>query len=101
MKPLLVKIRSAREPGVARPTTDDNLGRGMDLALTIAFFLVIGWLVDRWLGTSPVVTIIMIVLAGVGGFVRMKYAYDASMERLEAERRDRLQVPQAAIEDVA
>jgi len=67
--------------------SDSNLARGMDLALTIGAFAVLGILLDRWLGTTPVCTIVGILIASIGQFVRMKYAYDATMERLEAERR--------------
>ncbi len=71
-----------------KPThSDSNLARGMDLAFTLGVFLVAGLLLDRWLGTAPVCTIAGIVIASVGQFVRMKYAYDATMEQLEAERR--------------
>jgi F0F1-type ATP synthase assembly protein I len=71
----------------------------MDLALTIAAFLALGWLLDRWLGTSPVFTITLLVIGAVGSFIRMKYAYDESMERLEADRRQRTQ--RSTIEDAA
>ena len=66
---------------------DDTLGRGMDMALTVLAFLFIGWLLDEWLGIFPVLTISLVVFAAVGSFVRMKYVYDAAMERLETERR--------------
>lgn len=69
---------------------DDTLGRGMDLALTVLAFLIIGWLIDTWLGLFPLFTIGLVVFASIGTFVRMKYAYDARMERLEHERRARL-----------
>jgi F0F1-type ATP synthase assembly protein I len=68
-------------------TTDSNLARGMDIALTLLVFVVLGWLLDRWLGLFPVVTIGLTLFAAIGTFVRMKYTYDATMERLEAERR--------------
>lgn len=66
---------------------DDTLGSGMDLALTVALFVVIGLLLDRWLGLFPILTVSLIVFASVGSFIRMKYAYDARMEQLEADRR--------------
>ena len=40
MKPLLFKLRSGRAPAVERGS-DDTLGRGMDLALTVLVFLAI------------------------------------------------------------
>lgn len=103
MKPLLVKIRSRRAPDVPRPTADDNLGRGMEMALTVLLFLGIGWALDAWLGLFPVLTIALVLFASVGMFVRLKYTYEATMERLEAERRAQRQASGAArrLEDVA
>lgn len=66
---------------------DTNLARGMDIALTLLAFLAGGWLLDRWLGTFPAFTIGLVVFAAIGTFVRLKYTYDALMERLEGERR--------------
>jgi hypothetical protein len=57
----------------------------MDVALTLAVFLGIGWAIDAWLGIFPVFTIGLVVFAAVGTFVRLKYTYDATMERLEAD----------------
>lgn len=82
--------RAPSEPPSVPPahrSSDDAFGRGMDLALTVLAFLIVGALIDRWLGTAPVFTIVMILLAGVGTFIHMKYVYDGAMEQLEAERR--------------
>lgn len=90
MKLLPSYLRAGRAPErslASSPSASDSLGRGMDIALTFAVFLGIGWLIDRWLGIFPVFTIALVVLAGIGMFVRLKYGYDATMERLEAERR--------------
>jgi ABC-type protease/lipase transport system fused ATPase/permease subunit len=86
MKPLLVKIHARRAPDAPRPTADDNVGRGMEMALTVLLFLGIGYGLDAWLGIFPVLTIALVLFAAIGMFVRMKYTYDATMERLEAER---------------
>ena len=77
---------AAERPMAARQTGDDTLGRGMDIALTMLVFLGLGWLLDAWLGIFPVFTITLVVFAALGTFVRLKYVYDATMERLEAER---------------
>lgn len=86
MKPLLVKIRSRRAPDAPRPTADDNLGRGMEMALTILLFLGMGWALDEWLGLFPLFTIALVLLASVGMFVRLRYTYEATMQQHEAER---------------
>lgn len=74
---------------IPRPTVnpDDTIGRGMDMALVVALFLGIGYLVDRWLGTQPIFMIVLLFLAVIGQFVSMRYRYEARMQQLEAERR--------------
>jgi ATP synthase protein I len=74
-------------PTTRRLRTDDTLGHGMEAALTILVFLGIGYGLDRWLGTAPLLTITFVVLAAVGTFVKLKYAYEARMAVLEEERR--------------
>ncbi|HUF97720.1 MAG TPA: AtpZ/AtpI family protein [Ilumatobacter sp.] len=95
MKPLVLKLRSGNAHGTdARPAggpSGDSLGRGMDIALTLLVFLGLGALIDRWLGIFPVFTILLVVIASLGTFVRLKYTYDATMERLEAERREAME----------
>lgn len=101
MKTVISALRSGRnaaEPtspngdGVVGHGGDDALGRGMDMALTIAVFIAVGALLDRWLGTFPVAIIACIVLASVGSFLRMKYVYDEMMDRHEAERSGRMRL---------
>jgi len=65
--------------------TDEALGRGMDFAFVTVLFLGIGFMVDRWLGTTPVFMIALVMIALVGQFARIWFGYDASMRRLEAE----------------
>jgi F0F1-type ATP synthase assembly protein I len=76
---------------LSAPRMDDAFGRGVDIALTVALFVLVGYGLDRWLGTVPWFTIGMTVLAGIGFFAKYKYQYDAAMERHEAERRERAQ----------
>lgn len=86
MKPIISALRSDRVNGRVSPSSDDSLGRGMDLALTVLVFLGLGALIDRWLGLFPVFTITLVLFAAIGAFVRMKFVYDATMERHEATR---------------
>jgi F0F1-type ATP synthase assembly protein I len=65
---------------------DDNVGRGMDLALVTLVFLAIGYGLDRWMGTKPVFMISLVILALVGQFISMWYRYDATMTTLEDQR---------------
>jgi F0F1-type ATP synthase assembly protein I len=86
MKPLLFKIRSARAPYAERASSSDLFGRGMDLALALLVFVLLGWALDNWLGTKPLFIIVFAVLAVVGGGARLKYSYDEAMQRHERER---------------
>jgi F0F1-type ATP synthase assembly protein I len=69
--------------------TDDSLGRGPDIALSTAVFLVIGLAIDSATHTRPLFTIILVVLSLVGNFARMWYVYDDRMKLLEHERQQR------------
>jgi F0F1-type ATP synthase assembly protein I len=64
---------------------DDAWSRAMELALTPVVAGGIGYIVDRIAGTVPVFTIVFLVLAVVGTFVKMYYAYDAKMKAHDAE----------------
>lgn len=88
MKLLPSYLRSRRAPErslASTPSGSDSLGRGMDVALTLLVFLGIGWAIDAWLGIFPVFTIGLVVFSAIGMFLRLKYTYDVTMERLEAE----------------
>lgn len=65
---------------------DDNVTRGMDMGFTIVVLAGIGYLLDRWLGTTPWLTIALVVVAGVGVFATLKYRYEAAMAEHAHER---------------
>ena len=52
--------------------------------LTPAIIGGLGYLLDRWLGLTPVLTIIFFLVAMAGVTARMYYAYDAQMKDHEA-----------------
>jgi F0F1-type ATP synthase assembly protein I len=66
---------------------DDSLGRAMEAAFTLLAFFGIGYALDRWLGTTPVMMIVFSMLAAIGMFFAWKARYTALMEELEAQRR--------------
>lgn len=68
------------------PRTDDTANRGIESALAVVVLAGIGFVLDRWLGTTPWLTIVFTIVAAVGVFASMKYRYVESMDRLEAER---------------
>jgi hypothetical protein len=74
---------------IRTPNMDDNVGRGIEIAMTVAVFVAIGYGLDRWLGTAPIFMIVMTLLAGVGFFAKFRYQYEARMDELQAERSER------------
>ena len=62
----------------------DGLARAFEIAVTPAVFGAMGHGLDRWLGLTPVLTIVFVVLALVGMFVRLWYGYDTEMKAHEA-----------------
>ncbi len=77
-------------PPPPRVSPDDSVLHGMDAALTMLLFLAVGFVIDRWLGITPWAMIASSLLGGVGLFLKFKYRYDATMQRLETERRARV-----------
>jgi len=63
----------------------DGLALAFEFAVTPAIFGVLGYLLDRAIGTVPVFTIIFALLCVVGMFVKVWYSYDASMRAHEAK----------------
>ena len=45
-------------------------GAVISLALSIVSCLLVGWALDRWLGTSPWLIVVGIVLGSVAGFMQ-------------------------------
>jgi len=77
-------------PPSARRTmrADSSLGQGMDAALVVAVFLGVGFGLDRWVGTTPWMTIGCFALATIGLFYTWKSRYSARMDELQAQRVD-------------
>ncbi|MFM8946303.1 MAG: hypothetical protein ACKOJC_06280 [Actinomycetota bacterium] len=77
--------------GGRRPTpnggVDSGLGQGMEMALTLAVFLGLGWLLDAWLSTQPGFMIGLVVFAALGQGTKMWFTYDARMKQFEADRK--------------
>ena len=63
----------------------DTLTLAFELALVPVIFAGIGHVLDRWLGTEPLLLIVWIVLAVVGLGAKMYYRYTAQMQAHEAE----------------
>lgn len=61
------------------------LSQAFEIAITPVLFGVLGWLVDRWLGTGWVFTAALATFGVIGTFVRTWFAYDARMKAHEAD----------------
>ena len=62
----------------------EGMSRAFELAVTPAVIAGFGYLLDRWLGLLPVLTIIFFLVGMAGVVVRMYYGYDATMKEHEA-----------------
>src|SRR6478752_2878114 len=89
MKPLLLKIRSSRAPYAPRTSGNELFGRGVEVALALLVFVLLGWAIDNWLGTKPLFIIVFAVLAVIGCGAQLYYSYEESMKHHEAERAQR------------
>ena len=73
-------------PGGRGSGSDAGLGQGMEMALTSGVFLVLGWLLDTWLGLFPVLSISLVLFATVGQGLKLWFVYNHRMAELERER---------------
>jgi ATP synthase protein I len=62
--------------------------RGAEIAGTVLVVVLLGFVLDRWLGTTPWLMLSLVVLAVVAQFVKLYYVYNAQMTDLEAQRRE-------------
>ncbi len=62
----------------------DTLALAFELAVTPFIFGLIGYGLDRWLGLTPVFTIVLVLFCIAGLSVRMWFEYDARMKAHEA-----------------
>ena len=58
---------------------------GYELAFVAAIFGGLGLLLDRWVGTVPLFTLMFFLLGIVGTVVKLWLGYDQQMKRLEGE----------------
>ena len=64
----------------------DAISKAFELVLTPAIFGVVGFLVDRWLGTFPIFTLSLGLSVFAYQCWRQFTAYDAAMARHEADK---------------
>ena len=61
----------------------EALAYAFEFAVTPLLFAGLGWLIDQWLGTSPVVTVVLAVFGFLGVSLRTVYRYKEKVEREE------------------
>lgn len=81
-------LRSVARKVIERQELYNGFGNGLalafELALTPAIFGLMGYGLDRRLGTLPIFTTVLALLCIVGLGVRQYYGYDARMKEHEA-----------------
>lgn len=64
---------------------DDVAARGFELVGAPVLFALLGFLLDRWLGTTPLLTIVLAVFALAGSAYMLWFRYDEQMKAHEAD----------------
>jgi len=62
----------------------DGMARAFELALVPAIFCGFGYVLDRWLGIMPVLSIVLFLVAVAGLFAKTWYEYEARMQLEDA-----------------
>ena len=65
---------------------DSGVSQGIEMAVGLVVFFLMGWGIDALLGTVPVFMITFTVFAMVGQFVKMYFIYSRDMRHLEDQR---------------
>jgi F0F1-type ATP synthase assembly protein I len=76
------------QPSQPNNNYGDGLSIAFELVATPAIFGLIGFAVDRWLGTTPLFILAFSGVAFVTVLSLTLWRYDAAMERPERERRE-------------
>ncbi|MFZ8936088.1 MAG: AtpZ/AtpI family protein [Ilumatobacteraceae bacterium] len=84
-----MKLLPIRKP-VARTavSSNDSLGRGAEVAVSVGVFFGIGWVLDRAFQTRPIFMIVCSLFSILGSFARLWYVYDGNMRVQEVERQN-------------
>ncbi len=84
-----MKLLPIRKPIVhTAPSSHDSLGRGVEIAVSVGVFFVVGLLLDNAFDTRPVFMILCSLFSVLGSFVRLWFVYDTDMQAQEMKRRD-------------
>ncbi len=78
-----LQAREQGEQGELYQGFGDSLSRSFELAITPPIIGGLGYLLDRWLGIVPLLTIVFFLTAMIGLIATMWYGYDARMKTHE------------------
>lgn len=79
-----------RPSNPSNDTSDDLAGNGVEAGVVLVIFAGCGYLLDRWLGTTPIFVIGLFLVGAVGLFYKFKVTYDHAMDAHERSRTDTL-----------
>ena len=65
---------------------DSGVSQGIEMAVGLVVFFLMGWGLDALFGTVPLFMISFTVFAMVGQFVKMYFIYSRDMRHLEDQR---------------
>ncbi len=64
----------------------DGLARGIEIVVTPLVFGAIGWLLDRWLSTGPILAVAFGIFGVAGVFAKLWLGYDKEMIAVQADK---------------
>ncbi len=79
-----MKVKGPKHGGIGEGY--QLVGLGGTLAGAIILFMAAGWMLDRWLGLTPVLTLGGTALGSVLGFLNVYWKVQADVERHKARR---------------
>jgi len=82
-----LKLLPTRKPVVrGASSSDDSLGRGAEISVSVGVFFGIGLTLDNAFETRPLFMILCSLFSVVGSFARLWYVYDNDMQFQEVKR---------------
>lgn len=72
-------------PAKAIEGADDGVTAAFELVLTPALFAFFGWLIDRWLNTTPLFVLLLAGVVATYEFWKLWSQYTTRMKSFEAE----------------
>lgn len=78
-----IALDTSQRRGLTRDLNQSS--GGIELAVVALLFALGGLALDRWLGITPVLTIVLFLFGITGAFIKLWLGYDREMRQLEQE----------------